>query len=150
AARQTVFTGIAAHRDFYANVSSTGSRARTANGVLVSGSFFSVLGVTPASGRLIGPGDEAAIGESAVVVLSYDYWQSAFGASPEAIGRVLAVNGQRLTIVGVAPRGFAGTILGFKPQVFVPLTLRWLMEPQRPRDEDDRRSHWVYLFARLK
>jgi predicted permease len=150
AAQQTVFTGIAAHRDFYASVSSADDRARTANGVLVSGSYFSVLGVTPAAGRLIAPGDEPSIGESAVVVLSYDYWQSAFGASPEAIGRSLMVNGQRLTIVGVAPRGFAGTILGFRPQVFVPLTLRWLMEPQRPRDEDDPRSHWVYLFARLK
>jgi predicted permease len=150
AAQQEVFTGIAAHRDFYAAVSGADGRATTANGILVSGSYFSVLELTPAVGRLIGAADEPAIGESPVVVLSYDYWQSAFGGSPNAIGRPLIVNGQKLTIVGVAPRGFAGTILGFRPQVFVPLTLRWLMEPQRPRDEDDRRSFWVYLFARLK
>jgi putative ABC transport system permease protein len=149
AARQSVFAGLAAHRDFTANVSSTRGPARVANGILVSGSYFSVLGVAPADGRLIGPDDEPKIGEGAVVVLSYDYWQSAFGGAPDAIGRSLTVNGQQLTIVGVAPRGFAGTILGFRPQVFVPLTLRWLMEPQRPRDEEDRRSHWVYLFARL-
>ena len=60
------------------------------------------------------------------------------------------MNGQSLTIVGVAPEGFSGTIPGFRPQVFVPLTLRWLMEPTRPRDEADRRAYWVYLFARLK
>jgi len=149
AAGQSVFTGIAAHRDFYASVKSGQGPARTANGVLVSGSYFSVLAVAPTAGRLIGPNDEPKIGESAVVVLGYDYWQSAFGGAPDAVGRTLTVNGQELTIVGVTPRGFAGTILGFRPQVFVPLTLRWLMEPQRPRDEDNRRSHWVYLFARL-
>ena len=60
------------------------------------------------------------------------------------------MNGQSLTIVGVAPEGFSGTIPGFRPQVFVPLTLRWLMEPTPPRDEADRRACWIYLFARLK
>lgn len=150
AAGQSVFTGIGAHRDFNANLSSGQRPARTANGILVSGSYFSVLGVAPAAGRLIDAGDEQAIGESAVVVLSHDYWQSAFGGAPDAIGRSITVNGRELAIVGVAPRGFAGTILGFRPQVFVPLTLRWQMEPQRRRDENDRRSHWVYLFARLK
>jgi predicted permease len=150
AASQSVFTGIGAHRDFNASLSSGQGPARTANGILVSGSYFPVLGVAPAAGRLIDAGDEQAIGESAVAVLSHDYWQSAFGGAPDAVGRSLTVNGRELTIVGVAPRGFAGTILGFRPQVFVPLTLRWQMEPQRPRDENDRRSHWAYLFARLK
>jgi predicted permease len=150
AARQSVFTEIAAHRDFSASMSSGNGPARASNGILVSGSYFSVLGLAPAAGRLIGPDDEPKIGEGAVAVLSYEYWQSAFGGAPDAIGRPLTVNGRQLTIVGVAPRGFSGTILGFRPQVFVPLTLRWLMEPQRPRDEDNRRSHWVYLFARLK
>jgi putative ABC transport system permease protein len=151
AAGQTVFTGIAAHRDFSATLSSGGT-ARTANGILASASYFSVLGLAPAAGRLIGPDDEATIGEGAVAVavLAYDYWQSAFGGAPDAVGRTLTVNGQELAIVGVAPRGFAGTIVGVDPQVFVPLTLRWLMEPQRPRDENDRRSFWVYLFARLR
>ncbi|HET7130587.1 MAG TPA: ABC transporter permease, partial [Gammaproteobacteria bacterium] len=147
--RQQVFTGIAAQRDFRASLAGETS-ARIANGILVSGSYFSVLGVGPAAGRLIGPDDDFKIGESAVAVLSYDYWQSAFGGSPAAIGRRLTVNGRELTIVGVAARGFEGTILGFKPQVFVPLTLRWLMEPQRVRDEADRRSYWIYLFGRLK
>jgi predicted permease len=147
--RQQVFTGIAAHRDFRASLAGQGT-ARLANGMLVSGSYFSVLGVAPATGRLIGPDDDSKIGETAVAVLSYDYWQSAFGGSTDAIGRALIVNGRELTIVGVAPRGFEGTILGFKPQVFVPLTLRWSMEPQRVRDEADRRSYWIYLFGRLK
>ncbi|HZF29812.1 MAG TPA: ABC transporter permease [Gammaproteobacteria bacterium] len=149
AERQQVFTGVAAQRDFRASLAGQGS-ARMANGILVSGSYFSVLGLEPAAGRLIGPDDEPKIGEGAVAVLSYDYWQSGLGGAPDAIGRRLTVNGHELTIVGVAPKGFEGTILGFKPQVFVPLTLRWLMEPQRVRDEEDRRAYWIYLFARLK
>ena len=55
-----------------------------------------------------------------------------------------------MTIVGVAPAGFEGTTLGVKPQVFVPITMRWLMQPGRIADHANRRSYWVYLFARLK
>src|SRR5262245_15051094 len=111
AAAQTSFTGLAAHRDFYATVASNGA-ARSANGILVSGSYFGVLGIAPAAGRLIDTRDEPRVGEGAVVVLSYDYWQTAFGGDAAAIGRVLTVNGQALTVVGVAPRGFTGTIVG--------------------------------------
>jgi predicted permease len=149
AARQSVFAGLAAHRDFEASLSD-GGQAETGNGILVSGDYFSVLGLTPAAGRLLGPDDAPGIGESAVAVLTHEYWRTRFGADPAAIGRQLTVNGQALTIVGVAPEGFSGTIPGFRPQVFVPLTLRWLMEPTRPRDENDRQAHWLYLFARLE
>ncbi len=148
-AQQTVFSSIAAHRDFDASLSD-GGRAEIGRGIMVSGSYFSLLDLPPTIGRLIGREDEQRIGESAVVVLSHDYWRSRFGGDPGAVGRRLTVNGQSLTIVGVAPEGFSGTIPGFRPQVFVPLTLRWLMEPTRPRDEADRRAYWVYLFARLK
>ena len=148
-AQQTVVSSIAAHRDFDASLSD-GGRAEIGRGIMVSGSYFSLLDLPPTIGRLIGREDEQRIGESAVVVLSHDYWRSRFGGDPGAVGRRLTVNGQSLTIVGVAPEGFSGTIPGFRPQVFVPLTLRWLMEPTRPRDEADRRAYWVYLFARLK
>ena len=61
----------------------------------------------------------------------------------------MIVNGQTLTIVGVAPRGFDGTTLGERPQVFVPITMRGLMQPGF-KGFDDRKSYWAYLFARLK
>lgn len=148
-AKQTAFTDIAAHRDFTASLAH-GARARSGDGMLVSDGYFSVLGLNPALGRLIGPQDEPKIGEAAVAVLSYDYWRSDFGADSSVIGRALTVNGRDLTIIGVAPRGFTGTAFGVRPQVFVPLTLRWLMEPQRHQDAENRRSYWLYLFARLK
>ena len=148
--RQTVFTGIAAHRDFDANLSADG-QTLASTGLLVSGSYFGVLNLEAALGRLINAQDEPQIGESAVVVLSYDYWRSQLGADAAAIGRRLTVNGQPLTIIGVAPEGFGGTSVGLQPQIFVPLTMRWQMEPAVPRAHaEDRQAYFLYLFARLE
>jgi predicted permease len=146
--RQSVFTGLSAHRDFQASVAEE-QQTVAGGGMMVSGGYFSVLGLSPALGRLIGPQDEPQVGESAVVVLSHDYWQNRFAGDPGVIGRTLTVNGQRLAVIGVAPDGFRGTVVGVQPRVFVPITLRWLMEPWRRSDQDDRRSRWVYLLARL-
>ncbi|MPY88977.1 MAG: FtsX-like permease family protein [Luteitalea sp.] len=146
---QTNFTGIAAHDPFAANLAYRG-QTLSGEGVLVSGSYFPVLGLQPALGRLLQPGDDRTVGESPVVVLNHGYWQSRFGSRPTVLNETMVVNGQTVTIVGVAPRGFDGTTLGLKPQVFVPMTMRWLMEPDEERDHENRRSSWIYLFARLK
>jgi predicted permease len=145
---QTVFTGLAAHVLFGANLSFAG-QTLSGEGELVSGSYFPVLGVQPALGRLLGPQDDQTVGESHVVVLAHAYWQTRFAASPAVLDAKMIVNGQPLTIVGVAPRGFTGTTLGSKPAVFVPITLRGLMQPNF-KGFEDRRSYWAYLFARLK
>lgn len=147
-AGQDVFTGLAAHRDFAAQLAS-GETSLAGTGVLVSGHFFDVLGLTPALGRLIGPADEPGIGVSAVAVLDYDYWQDYLGGEPGVLDDTITVNGQTLTVIGVAPPGFRGVTLGLDPQVYVPVTLRWLMEPTRGDDSADRRSYWLYLFGRL-
>ena len=104
---------------------------------------------TPALGRLLSPQDDQKLGESPVVVLSHAYWTSRFDRNPNVIDDTLIVNGQHLTIVGVAPEGFDGTTLGAKPQVFVPITLRGLMNPGFNQFHN-RRSYWAYLFARLR
>ena len=147
---QTVFTGIAAHRGFGASIAAAGTQAIGGEGMAVSGDYFRVLRLTPALGRLIGPEDERRVGEGRVAVLSYDYWQNNFGGDRGVIGKILTVNGQPLTVIGVAPEGFNGTTLGQRPQVFVPLTMRWLMEPYFPTSDENRLSYWAYLFARLK
>src|SRR5262252_3563224 len=148
-ARQQPFTGLAAHYDFLANVGS-GDRATFERGVLVSGRYFEVLGLHPAVGRFIGPQDEPSVGESAVAVLSYDYWQRQFGGDPGIVDKTVPINGHDLTIVGVAPEGFQGAMLGWNPQVYVPLTLRWLMQPEEVRGDENRFSYWIYILARLK
>ena len=145
---QTVFTGIAAHRLFSANLAARG-QTLNGEGMLVSGSYFPILGVRPALGRLLGPDDDRTIGESHVVVLSHAYWQTRFGRDPGVLNEPLIVNGQAVTIVGVAQLGFDGTTLWAKPQVYVPVTMRGLMHPGF-KAFDDRRNYWAYLFARLK
>ena len=117
--------------------------------MFVSGSYFPVLGMQPALGRLLGPADDRTIGEAPVAVLSHAWWQSRFGADPNVLNDTIIVNGQSLTIVGVAPRDFTGTTLGATPQVFVPITLRGILQPGF-KAFDERRNYWVYTFARLK
>jgi len=145
---QSVFTGIAAHRLFGANIA---YRNQTMNGegMLVSGSYFPVLGLRPALGRLLTPADDEAIGANFVAVLSHSYWESRLGSDPGVLNETMVINGQSMTIVGVAPRGFEGTTLGGRPRVFVPITMRGLMSPGWEGFEN-RRSYWAYLFARLK
>lgn len=145
---QSVFTGLAAHRIFGANLSHKG-QTLSGSGMLVSGGYFPMLGLQPALGRLLTPGDDRVVGESRVVVLSFNYWQKRFGLSPTVLNDALVVNGQSLTIVGVAPRGFDGTTLGSQPEVFVPITLRAVMEPGF-EGFDNRRTYWAYVFGRLK
>lgn len=147
-ARQTVLSGLAAHSDFDANLAYDGD-AQSALGLLVSGGYFTTLRILPAQGRLIGPQDDVP-GGAPVVVLTYDYWSSRFNADANVVGRTLTVNGQALTIIGVAPEGFAGTTIGAAPKVFVPVTLRYLMEPNVASGSmEDRRAYWLYVFGRL-
>jgi putative ABC transport system permease protein len=145
---QTVFTGIAAHVGFGANLSYQG-QTRSGNGMLVSGSYFPVLGLRPAIGRLLDYNDDRNISGHFVTVLSHAYWTTRLGGSPEVLNQSIIVNGQSMTVVGVAPRGFNSTTLGSDPDVFVPITMRQLMSPGW-KGFDNRRSYWAYLFARLK
>ena len=101
--------------------------------VALSGRCFDVLGVRPAAGRLLEPSDSVR-GAQSVAVLSYGMWQQEFGGAPDAIGRIISIEGERFTIVGVAEQGFDGLQVGFParlmipldPQAFLPATLRGL------------------------
>src|SRR5215831_17369021 len=144
---QTVFTDIAAHVAFAANFA-YGAQTSSGEGLLVSGSYFPVLRLQPALGRLLDSNDDRLVGESRVAVLSYNYWSSRFGLDPTALNKQLIVNGQSLTIVGVAPKGFDGTTIGMRPAVFVPITLRSVLDAET--DWSLRTDYWAYLFARLR
>jgi predicted permease len=152
-ARETGFTALAGHTDFVSNLSYREQPSYSRGGTLVSGNYFGVLGLTPALGRLIVPEDEPQVGESAVVVLGYDYWQRRFAGDPNVLGERLTVNGTDLEIIGVAPEGFTGTILGMRADVFVPLSMRWAMVPTLgPYNANNPGrffNYWVYLFGRL-
>jgi predicted permease len=146
---QTAFSGLAAHRAFGANVALPGQTPLSGQGMLVSGSYFPVLGLKPALGRLFTQEDDQGVGASYLAVLSYRYWTTHAGADPRVLGRTITINGQSFSIIGVAPAGFDGTTLGTLPQVFVPISMRGVTSPGFEGFEN-RRSYWVYLFARLK
>jgi len=119
---------------------------------LVSGNFFSMLGVKPAIGRVFNSqeDDQTYLGHP-VVVLSYDYWVSRFAPDPGVIGRKILVNDSPMTIVGVSAAGFAGIDPAQSPQIRVPVLMKTVMTPEwNWLHMDNRRARWVQVFARLK
>ena len=141
---------LAGHRDVSANLAFKGQTSE-AKGLLVSGHYFSALGVTPALGRLLGPEDDRVPGAHAVAVLSHDYWTTRFGADPGVIGKTLVVNGEPMTIVGVAHKDFAGTTTLDRPQVFLPLMMAQRSFPDSSwNGMTARNNHWLYIFGRLE
>jgi len=145
---QASFTGIAAHRNMGISVGYQGTTLG-GDGMLVSGSYFPVLGLNPSLGRLFTPDDDKTIGGHFVTVLSHDYWRTRFDLNPSILNETLIVNGQALTVIGVAPAGFKGTTLGANPDLYVPISMRAIMQPGFNGFEN-RRNYWVYAFARLK
>jgi predicted permease len=147
---QTVLTGLAAHFLFPASVAARG-QTLSGDGLFASSSYFATLQLTPALGRLLAPDDDRVPGEGHVVVLSHAYWTSRFGQDRSLLGQTITINGQPMTIIGVAPEGFDGTTLGARPVVFVPITMRDIFLPgARTSTFENRRSYWAYVFGRLK
>ena len=120
--RLAAIDGLIAFRMAPLNVGKSGRTERT-YALLVSGNYFPALGLRPAAGRFIRPDEADVAGAEPIVVLSHGYWQTRFGGSPAAIGQSLQINDNVLTIVGVAPEGFQGTIMGLQFDLWVPATL---------------------------
>ena len=117
------FSGIAAYRNI--SPSLTGDAEPVwLQGEIVSGNYFDVLGIRPARGRFFLPEEDSTPGGHPVAVLSYGLWQSHFGSDPKIVGRVLQINQQGFTVVGVAPPEFRGlSVLNTPPQIWVPLAM---------------------------
>jgi predicted permease len=128
---------------------STGEEPRLTAAELVSGTYFSVLGVSPALGRLLMIDDDQVPGSSPVVVLSYDFWQNQFGGAQDIVGRTVLVNQHPMTVVGVAAPTFHGIDVGEVPSVWIPA----VMSAQSiPGFETmlDRRTRWMQILGGLK
>lgn len=151
--RNSVFTGLAASAtDHHIQVDAQGSGGFTdeqINGRMVSGNYFSVLGLEPAAGRLFSDSDDTAENANPVVVLSYAYWRNKFALSPAIIGEQIRLNEYPFTVIGVAPRGFDGDIVGEEMLLYVPLS----MQPEIVRGRHWRNlanTSWLSLIGRLK
>ncbi len=143
-----LFSGMFARRTVAMNVGVNGQTERVP-GELVSGTYFQMLGVGAAAGRLIAPEDDRARGGSMVAVLSYDYWRNRFGGDPAIVGRTLTINNYPFVVIGVSQRGFDGVDIGYVPSVRVPIMMKAQITPNWD-DMDNRRSRWVNVFARRK
>ena len=118
---------------------------------LVSGSYFSVLGVNAALGRPIGPQDDSVPDSAPVVVLSYSFWQTYFNSDRTIVGRTVAINSLNMTVIGVAQPGFDGVELGNPAKVFVPIMMKTEMTPRSDGLKDRRRRlQWVTAYGLLK
>lgn len=143
------FTGLAA-RCRTALALSHGTSERI-TGELVSGNYFSVLGVNPVSGRLIAPEDVQTDGEAPVAVLSYGLWRRVFGLDPQIVGKNILLDGHSFAVVGIAAPDFAGTEVGSPTDVWLPLTMQPVAIPRMSRNVlHNRNAGWIEIFGRLK
>ena len=101
-----------------------GSQDEAAQGQLVSGEFFRVLGVPALVGRTLGRDDDRVPGQHPVAVISYGYWERRWARDPAVIGRTLIVNGVAFTIVGVTPPEFFGVVVGRPADLWVPAMMQ--------------------------
>ena len=145
----TVFSGVLAHWPTAVHLT-IGAQTELVNTDLVSGTYFPVLGLTPALGRLLGPEDDRVPGGHPVVVVSHRFHKERFGGEASAIGRTLGINGHPMTVVGVAPEGFHGVEVGGSSELFIPIAMQAQVLPTWKPVHGDWRSRWLTAIARLK
>jgi predicted permease len=142
---------VLCRRLFEASVAIENSTERV-DAEMVSGNYFTMLGVKPALGRVLNSKeDDQAYRGHPVAVISYGYWESRFSKDPNVIGRKIRINDYPMTIVGVSEAGFAGLDPSRSPQIRVPILMMADMMPEWSWVHmDDRRTRWVQVFGRLK
>jgi predicted permease len=128
---------------------SAGGGAERAQGELVSGNYFDVLGVSPALGRVLASNDETPPGGNPVAVLSYGYWIRRYANDPSILNKQINVNGALLTVVGVAKTGFTGVQIGQSTDMFIPITMKPQITPSW-NELQDRKSHWLAILGRMR
>ncbi|MGP8173553.1 MAG: ABC transporter permease [Terracidiphilus sp.] len=128
------------------------NQAENKDAEIVSGNYFQVLGLKPALGRLMTPQDDTVRNANPVLVLSHNYWRARFVASRDVVGQAVLINGHAFTILGVAPENFQSAIGGYKPAVFVPISMSDIAMPWLAPYDISNKHHfiWLTLVARLK
>jgi len=145
-----LFDGVLCRAEIQVNFTASGD-PRPVAAEIVSGSYFPVLGVGPALGRVIEPADDAATGAGPVVVLSYDFWQAQFGGAADIVGSKVLIGNHPMTVVGVAAAGFRGVDVGAVPAFWMPTSM-YADANLDTGDEDLLNGHtrWLQILARLR
>jgi predicted permease len=133
---------------------SAGEKDERITGALVSGRYFSVLGISPALGTTITNEDDTIPGSGGprgpVAVLSHGFWMRQFGGEPGVVGSSIVLNARPFTVIGVAPPGFSGTEVGQSVDVFAPMTMQPTLMPGMGAALKEPRSQWLRIIGRLK
>jgi len=155
-----VFSGVLAASNFTSSIPVELQAADSvANGAparisLVSGSYFSVLSVTPILGRGFGPEVDKLRDANPIAVISYAFWQGRFGGTGNVIGRRVRILNTSYAVVGVAPPEFHGETVGANPDIWVPLTMQSEIFPDRDflslETKPFRKTEWLQAIGRLK
>jgi predicted permease len=128
---------------------SMGGEPKPAAAEMVSGTYFSVLGVQPALGRVLTPADDQTPGASSVVVLTYDFWRTQLAGASDIVGRKVLINQHPMTVVGVAAPEFRGIDVGEVPSLWIPAS----MSAEAIPGFDgllNRRTRWMQVLGRLR
>jgi predicted permease len=117
---------------------------------LVTGNYFSMLGLEAARGRTFAADEGWVPGKDALIVLSYKYWQTRFGSNPDIVGRSVQVNKHPFTIIGVAPERYHGAYYFLEPDFYIPVTTMSLLDPKSADDLNKRGATYLRVLARLQ
>jgi putative ABC transport system permease protein len=147
--RPQAFTGTLAWSATQFNLA-PGGEVRYADGLFVSGDFFSVLGVSTILGRALTAQDDRAGCGSPGAVISYSFWQREFAGNPGVLGQSVRLDGRPFTIVGVTPAGFFGVEVGNRYDVALPLCADPLFSEDGKGRLPERRAWWLSAMGRLK
>src|ERR1700722_18704995 len=151
--KNQVFSDVLALQSFgtraYVRISGGNGSPVPVETQLVSGNYFSALGVNPALGRVLGTNDDAAPGGRPAAVISYACWKRTFGMDRAVLNRTMTMGGAIFSIVGVAPSEFFGTAVGSYPDVWIPLSMQAKVPPGY-KFLSDGQTQFLYIIARLK
>ncbi|HEX5412252.1 MAG TPA: ABC transporter permease [Terriglobia bacterium] len=147
--QKDLFSGVTAFAGPARLVLSGNGAARMARGEVVSGDYFSTLGVKASIGRVLGPGDDSPAASPAAV-LSYAFWQSVFGGDRTVLGRTIRLNTTPFTIVGVAEPGFTSLTPGKTQDFFLSLAMLPRLNIGWAHDFESADNWWLAIVARLK
>ena len=146
-----VFTDLMGFTGIPLNLSISGGQPEMIWGELVTGNYFSGLGVEPVVGRGFMPEEDRTPNSHPVAVISHSFWQRRFNADPNVAGKIIKLNNHDFTIVGVAPLGFTGAkFLGFIPDLWVPIMMHEQVWPDSEQILTRRASRFFSLRGRLK
>jgi putative ABC transport system permease protein len=145
----TVFSDLVAYTPNPVNFGAEG-RPERAWCELVSGNYFSMLGVEAVRGRTFAPDEGWIPGKDPLIVLSYKFWQRRFGGDPAIIGQTVQVNRHPFTIIGVAPERYRGAYYWLEPDFYIPLTAMGLLDPTQGDDLNKRGASYLRILGRIQ